>query len=343
MQDGEVVDDFRIRKALPTLRFLHEQGAKTIVIAHLGRDASESLLPVTDALSRYIPATFSTRENLNVDSLEEGDIVVLENLRQDTREVTNDDAFARELASLAEIFVQDAFSVCHREHASIVGIPKYLESYSGLLLEAETSVLEGALSPERPALFVLGGSKLATKEPLIRKFTDLYDMVFIGGALQNEIIAAQGHNVGKSLIGDGAVPMNLLTSEKIYDVTDVVVEHEDTSSSTVAINEVGDTDIIVDIGGESVRALTEILGEYKTIMWNGPLGWYEKGFDAATVNFAQAAAKSGAQVIIGGGDTVAVIQKEGLEDDFDFVSTGGGAMLGFLLNKTLPGLEVLEY
>ncbi len=342
MQDGEVADDFRIHRALPTLRFLQEQGAKTIIIAHVGRDESESLLPVADVLNTLLPVGFTTREQLDISKMDDGDMVLLENLRQDPREIANDESFAKELASLADIFVQDAFSVCHREHASIVGIPKHIDSYAGFLLDAEVQVLSSALEPKHPALFVLGGAKFATKEPLIRKFIEVYDTVFVGGALQNEILAAKGNAVGASVIEDGVIAKDILESESVYEVTDVVVEHEDTFSSTVAIDDVRDTDVIVDIGKETIDALIETLPTYKTIVWNGPLGWYEKGFDAATVRLAHAAVECEAEVIVGGGDTVAVIQKEGLEDDFDFVSTGGGAMLKFLQDGTLPGIEVLR-
>lgn len=342
LKDGVVRNDFRIRKALPTLRFLHEQGAKTIVIAHIGREENETLAPVAAALNEYIPTSFTTRDRLAVEDMKEGEIVLLENLRQDPCEAMNDDTLAQELATLADIFVQDAFSVCHREHASIVGIPKYIESYGGLLLKAEVSVLEHALTPEHPALFVLGGAKFATKEPLIQKFLDIYDDVLIVGALQNEVLAARGHTIGLSRIEDGAISTDILNNKKIFSISDVIVERADGTSATVSVKDVSDTDTIVDIGEASVSRVTKQLGNYSMVLWNGPFGWYEKGYDAATKNFAYALADSGVHTVIGGGDTVAVIQKEGLENKFEFISTGGGAMLQFLLNKTLPGLEALR-
>jgi phosphoglycerate kinase len=342
MYKGTVTNDFRIRRALPTLQFLKDNGAKVLVIAHIGRSGKESLAGVADILNGYIPTTFSTRKELDTSKIREGDIVLLENLRQDPREVANDDDFAQELATLADMFVQDAFSVCHREHASIVSVPKYIDSYCGLLLKAETTVLTRALNPAHPALCILGGAKFKTKEPLIRKFVDLYDKVFIGGALQNEFLAARGIPVGHSVIEDGAVPSDLLVNDKVYSVTDVVVEHSDTTKANVTTREVNHADTIVDIGEGTVRAVTDDMNTYKTILWNGPLGWYEKGYDEATVALAHAVVASGAETIVGGGDTAAVIQKEGLEGRFDFVSTGGGAMLEFLLNKTLPGIAALE-
>lgn len=342
MHNNEVVNDFRIRKALPTLRCLHEQGAKTVVLAHVGRDPSETLAPVAEALNEHIPTTFATRELLDTANMREGDIVLLENLRQDEREVTNDVAFAQELAALGDLFVQDAFSVCHREHASIVGIPQHIPSYGGLLLKAETTVLIRALDPEHPALFVLGGAKFKTKEPLIKKFLDIYDTVFIGGALQNEVLAARGYNVGASVIEDGEISSEMLLSDALLPVGDVVVEREG-SSTTVAIDTVEPGDVIVDIGAHTIHDLAQSISKYKTILWNGPLGWYEKGFDNATITLARAiASQQETSAIIGGGDTVAVVQEEGLEDEFEFVSTGGGAMLSFLLEKTLPGIAVLD-
>ncbi|MAZ67312.1 phosphoglycerate kinase [bacterium] len=342
LHNGKVINDFRVRKALPTLQFLRAQGAKVIVIAHIGRHGSESLAGVAEILNERMPTKFSTRDEIDSSKMTEGEVVLLENLRQDPREVENDDGFARELAALADIFVQDAFSVCHREHASIVGIPRHIDSYAGLLLKAETTVLERVLRPERPALFVLGGSKFATKEPLIRKFIDVYDKIFVGGALQNEFLAARGIAVGRSVIEDGAVPSDLLVSDKMHAVVDVVVEHEDSTKANVPIDRVRHKDTIVDIGENTIASLSSELMRYKTILWNGPLGWYERGYDTATANLARAVVDSGAETIVGGGDTVAVIQKEGLEDRFDFVSTGGGAMLAFLLHKTLPGIEVLK-
>lgn len=342
MRNGVVVNDFRIKRALPTLRFLQEQGAKTIVIAHIGREGNETLKPVADVLATLLPqVSFSTRENCVVESLKEGDIRVLENLRQDAREVENDDSFALELAGLADVFVQDAFSVCHRSHASVVGIPKHIDSYGGLLLKAEVEVLTRALNPEHPALFVLGGAKFETKEPLIRKFLDTYDAVFVGGALQNEVLAARGYEVGESVIEDGIVSEDILNNPKLLLVTDVVVDRKG-NATTVSIEDIRPEDVIVDVGGETINKLGETVSKYKSILWNGPLGWYERGFSGATISLATATAHSDTESILGGGDTVAVVQQERLEDAFDFISTGGGAMLEFLQKGNLPGIEVLK-
>ncbi|QSH39230.1 phosphoglycerate kinase [Candidatus Kaiserbacteria bacterium] len=342
IEKGVVRTDFRIRKAIPTLRFLRDQGARVIVIAHIGRDKNETLQPVADALNEYFPVRFQERKDLDVSTLQNGDITLLENLRQDNREVAGDETLAQELAALADVFVQDAFSVCHRNHASIVGIPKYIKSYGGLLVREETEKLASVLQPEHPALFILGGAKFGTKEPLIRKFMGVYDSVFIGGALQNELLAARGIEVGASVIDDGEVAKDILENEKVADVHDVIVEHVDGSSETLSINQIGNEDTIVDIGEGTMQNFVATFNTYKTIVWNGPLGWYEKGYISATKTCAQTLALSSATTVVGGGDTIALIQKEKLENEFDFVSTGGGAMLEFLLKGTLPGLEVLK-
>jgi len=342
MFNGNIINDFRIRKALSTLTHLKERGARVVVISHIGREQSATLQPVAEELGKHLSVSFMKKELLDTNRLSNGDIVMLENLRQDKREIENDESFAQELAQLADIFVQDAFSVCHREHASIVSIPKYLPSYGGLLLKNEMHVLSQTQTPEHPALFILGGAKLATKEPLIRKFLSIYDKIFIGGILQNEILAASGNDVGMSVIENGSVPAEILLNDKIYKVDDVLIEHINGTSENVLVKEVEESDRIVDMGEASVKLLTTTLHSYKTILWNGPLGWYEKGYDTATIRLAHAIARTNAYTIIGGGDTIAVVQKEGLENKIDFVSTGGGAMLQFLQNGTLPGIDALK-
>ncbi|PCI29937.1 phosphoglycerate kinase, partial [Candidatus Kaiserbacteria bacterium] len=330
VQNGAVQNDFRIRKALPTLKFLIDQGAKIVIIAHIGRDKGDTLHPVSVEMGKHIDLSFMRRSELDTEKMNNGDVILLENLRQDYRETHNHDSLSEDFASMTDIFVQDAFEVCHREHASVVGIPKFMESYGGLLLKEEVETLSNALTPEHPALFILGGAKLATKKPLVEKFLEIYDSIFLGGTLQNEILAAKGFNIGKSVVEDGEVEQNILENHKVQDVIDVLVESSEGVVSTVSVNEVKDGDRIVDMGSGTTEIVSKSLSSYKTILWNGPLGWYERGFDAATVTIARAISKSGAKTIIGGGDTVAVVQKEGLEGEFDFVSTGGGAMLKFL-------------
>lgn len=342
IENGVVVNDYRLRRALPTTEFLVAQGAKVVVLAHIGREPNETLRPVHEALSAHIPAAFASEPHFVHEALQSDDVVILENLRQDSREQENDDVFAEEIASLGDIFVQDAFSVCHREHASIVGVPKHLPSYGGLQLKEEVTALQHAREPEHPALFVLGGAKFKTKGPLIRQSLNLYDAVFVGGALQNEVLAARGCNIGASVVEDGAIPAEILNSDRLILVDDVIVAHEKGGSQERSVKEVSSDETIVDIGPQTMSLLIDTLSQYKMVVWNGPLGWYERGFDAATVALARAIADSTAHSIVGGGDTVAVIEKEGLLEQFDFVSTGGGAMLMFLQEGTLVGIEALD-
>lgn len=342
VDSGRILDDFRIIKAVPTLQFLLDEGARVVVVSHIGRDGTLSLSEVASALREHVPTEFANTIADARNDARAGTVVVVENLRTDPREEENDEAFASELAEGFDIFVQDAFEVCHRAHASIVGVPTLLPSYGGLLLKAEVEALTEALEPTHPALFILGGGKLETKEPLLRKLLPLYDNVFIGGVLQNEILAARGLEIGRSAIEDGVVSFDILTTEKAYIVQDVLVERADRETATVPVAEVLPTDAIVDMGAATIDTLIPTLDTFKTIVWNGPMGWYERGYDEATVRLARALSGIRATTIVGGGDTVAVLEKEGLVDTFTFVSTGGGAMLQFLQNGTLPGVEALD-
>ncbi len=343
IENDLVRDDFRITKALPTLQFLKDAGAKIIVISHIGRSGEQSLRPVAEILTQTIPTTLYATIQEAKDLAREGGIALVENLRSDKRETENNDEWAREIASHADIFVQDAFEVLHREHTSVVGIPKYIESYGGLLVRDEVNNLQKAIEPEHPALFALGGGKLATKEVLMEKLIPLYDKIFIGGVLQNELLKARGGEVGVSKVGDGAVPIDILQNEKEHKVVDVVVRHTSGESSNVDIQDIEKDDTIVDMGEKTIHTLVNALSSFKTIVWNGPFGWYEYGFDEATLAFARGVAGVvGATTIVGGGDTIAVLKKENMLDSFTFVSTGGGAMLQFLQEGTLAGIEALE-
>ncbi|MDP2650207.1 MAG: phosphoglycerate kinase [bacterium] len=348
VQNGRVLDDFRIKKTLPTILYLKERGARVILISHIGREPSDTLAPVAEALNKHLPVAFRRRENANTDALRDGEVILLENLRQDPREMANDYGFANELALLADLFVQDAFGTCHRAHASFVGIPKFLPSFGGMLVRQEVEALSRAREPEHPSLFVLGGAKVETKEPLSRKFLGVYDKVFVGGALANDLLAAQGFPIGASKIEDGKVPREILHHPNLLAIDDVVVLHPDASTNTVHPKDVSAGDVIVDIGQKSVERLTAALTECRTVLWNGPLGWYEKGFSDATRELARAITTGKADdgvclthAIIGGGDTIAAIGKP-IEGSCSFVSTGGGAMLEFLLKGTLPGIKALE-
>lgn len=324
---GKIVDDFRLRAALPTIKFLLKNGAKVTIIAHLGR-RGESLAPVKKWLTSKI-------KNKN--------LKILENIRQNPGEMANDREFAQKLASLGDIFVNDAFAACHREHASIVGVPKLLPSYAGLQLEKEIKVLGALNKPAKPLMMIVGGAKFESKLPVVNKFINKADKVFIGGALANLFFKRLGYEVGGSFI-DPQPPsiIKLLKSKKVTLPVDVVVKKESGTSAVVIPDHVGTNDVIVDAGPKTIDNLAKDIKRAKTIVWNGPLGVYESGFTQGTEDLAKLIIKSKAKTVIGGGDIVAVMGKLGLIKKFSFVSTGGGAMLEFLAHGTLPGIKALK-
>ncbi|MDD2657649.1 MAG: phosphoglycerate kinase [Candidatus Pacebacteria bacterium] len=330
---GNVVSDYRLRRAVPTIQYLRECGAKVILISHIGEQGTETLAPVARALGELVPRvsffgeTIGERARRAVRELAPGDVLVLENLRRDRGEKMNSHAFAHELAALADVFVQDSFDTCHRPHASIIGVPELLPSYAGLLLEEEVRELSRALDPKHPALAVIGGAKFSTKEPVLTTLFKTYDQVFVGGALASDFLKAKGQDVGASLVSltDPSRIKNILNDPRLILPIDSVIQD----------------DKILDHGPGTIALLTDLAKNAKTILWNGPLGKYEDGFVEATDAFARAIAASGARSVIGGGDTVAALEGLGLLSHFSFVSTGGGAMLEFLARGTLPGIEAL--
>lgn len=345
--NGEVRDDFRIKKSITTLNFLRDNGAKTIIISHIESVETKSLEIVYEYLSKsfkmkFAKDYFSEGTRNAIDKMNEGDFLLLDNIRVYEGEEKNSEHFARQLSSLGGIYVNEAFSVSHRRHASIVGAPKFLPSFAGILFEDEVVNLSKAFNPEHPFLFILGGAKFETKMPLIEKFLKLADFVFIGGALANDFFREKGCETGLSVLSPKKFNLGkMLNSDKLLLPIDVVVKN----NQGVFIkrpNNVLKEDKILDAGPATVSMLREKLLSSKFVLWNGPLGDYEKGFREGTVELARAIAKCRAKSIIGGGDTLAVVSKLNLEDKFSFISTGGGAMLDFLANETLPGIEALE-
>jgi phosphoglycerate kinase len=311
IRGGKILDDFRIKKALPTIKFLQKKGAKIILISHLGKESGQTLKPVI----KYL------------DKLKLKNVVLMENLRLNKGEENNSSVFAKQLSRLGDIYVNDAFPVCHREHASIVGVPKYLPSYAGFQLENEVKNLKMAEHPTHPFLFILGGAKFETKIPLIKKFLNKADGVFIGGALMNNFFKEKGIDVGKSLIDNKKFGLKkLMNNKKLILPIDVVIKNQS----------------FVDIGEKTTDLLIGLIKRSKFVLMNGPMGNYEKGFGKATEKILKAMAQSKAKVIIGGGDTVALVSKLKLEKKFFFVSSGGGATLEFLSKGTLPGIKALR-
>ncbi len=341
---GVLRDTYRLERSRQTLEFLRAQGAKTLIISHIGRDPKETLRPAFDYLKEIIPIKFisSLREaKEKMTHLHEGGFLLLENLRSFGGETTNDPVFTEELASCADIFVNEAFAASHRSHASIVGVPKLLPSYIGLVFAEEVEQLSKTFSPAHPALVILGGAKFETKTPLIGKFLKIADTVFVCGALSNDIYKARGYETGTSLVSPHLPPAFLRANPKLQVPVDVVARgaqgSRTKSADTVLLDEK-----IVDAGPETLADLRALIERAKFVLWNGPLGEYEAGFDAGTIALAEMLAESDAETIIGGGDSLAVVSKLGLLERFSFVSTGGGAMLQFLATGTLPGIEALR-
>ncbi len=349
IKDGKIVDDFRIKAAIPTISFLQKKGSIIILMAHLGDDGSKSLEPIYLKLKKMIPGvnfvTTSIHSNETskiISNLKNGEVVLLENIRRDDGEKKNMPSFARGLSRLAEFYVNDAFSVSHRAHASTVGITKYLPGFAGFQLIDEINNLSKSFNPKHPFLFILGGSKFETKIPLVKKFLKNADNVFIGGAIANDFIKAKGYEVGSSLVSENNIQIKtFLKAKSLIIPTDVIVE-KDGKSRNAKIDEVGSDECILDIGKESIASLKKLIEESKFILWNGTLGKYESGFGSATEDVLKIISKSNALSIVGGGDTVALITKLKLKDKIGFVSTGGGATLDFLATGTLPGIKALK-
>jgi len=344
---GVVSNAYRLQRALPTLRYLHEQGAKTIIVGHIGRKPEETLKPIHAELEKHLPvqwggtiATDRFKEHLAV--LPEGYFLLAENLRQDEREKGNDPEWAKEVADLADIYINDAFPNCHREHMSMVGLPKYLPAYAGLNLIEEIGHLQKVMKPERPSLFMIGGAKFDTKMPLVEKYLDDYDHLFVSGALMNDIFKAKGYEVGTSLVSDVDLSgVEFITNKKLLLPIDVVVEGSN-GKRTVKPDKVAPDESIMDAGPETVSMLKNYINQAKTILWNGPFGNFEAGFSDSTLETVKLLADSDAMSVVGGGDTVAAIEKLGLNDKLGFVSTGGGAMLTLLEYGTTPALDALN-
>ncbi len=365
-EDRNVLDDTRILASLPTIRHLISQGAKTIIITHLGRpknyDAHLRVDPLAEALSRYIARpvrkldrTVGEEVKKVIEIMKPGDVLMLENLRFHEEEKRNDPQFARELASLADIFVNDAFGTAHRAHASTVGVPKYLPAVAGFLLETEVVHLTKLLeTPERPFYAVLGGNKIADKLGVISNFLNRVDELFLGGGMCFTFLKARGLNVGKSIVWDEYLeeakrimkeiekgnsrcslhlPLDFVLAPEISEVAE---------SKVTTVENFYDDWMGLDIGPMTQKFYRDSLQEAKTIFWNGPMGVFEiEKFAAGTKMICETMAYSRGTTIVGGGDSDAALRRFGYSGLITFVSTGGGACLKFLEGEPLPGVESL--
>ena len=370
VKDGKVSDATRIERLVPTLRDLMDRGARVVVLSHFGRPKGKavpdmSLAPVADALSQalgrpvaFAPDCVGDAAKKVVDGLKDGEVALLENLRFHAGEEKNDAAFARELASLGDFYVNDGFSVSHRAHASTEAIARLLPSAAGRNMQAELEALEAALgSPKHPVLAIVGGAKISTKLDVLGNLIGKVDALVIGGAMANTFLHALGTDVGKSLCeSDLADTARAIMAKadaagcEIVLPSDVVVASKleaGAASETVRVAGVPPDKMILDIGPDSATALAKRLEGTHTLLWNGPLGAFEfPPFDKATVVVAKAAAKvtrAGTLAsVAGGGDTVAALRHAGAADDFTYVSTAGGAFLEWLEGKELPGVAALQ-
>ncbi|MCS4274770.1 MULTISPECIES: phosphoglycerate kinase [Raoultella] len=357
VKDGKVTSDARIRASLPTIELALKQGAKVMVTSHLGRPTEGeyneefSLLPVVN----YLKDKLSNPVRLVKDYLDgvevaAGELVVLENVRFNKGEKKDDEALSKKYAALCDVFVMDAFGTAHRAQASTHGIGKFADvACAGPLLAEELDALGKALKePARPMVAIVGGSKVSTKLTVLDSLSKIADQLIVGGGIANTFVAAQGHNVGKSLYEADLVEeaKRLLTTCDIPVPTDVRVatEFSETATATLkSVNDIKDEEQILDLGDVSAQKLADILKNAKTILWNGPVGVFEfPNFRKGTEIVANAIADSEAFSIAGGGDTLAAIDLFGISDKISYISTGGGAFLEFVEGKVLPAVAMLE-
>ena len=367
-EKGKIADDARIKAAIPTINYLSENGAKVILMSHLGRPKGEanpdfSLKPVADYLANeyndkftFIPSELVVDENVKdaVEKLDEGQIALLENTRYRKEETKNGDEFAKELASLADLYVNDAFGTSHRAHASNVGVASILPSAVGFLIEKEIDVMGKALeAPEHPFVSILGGAKVSDKIGVIENLITKVDTILIGGGMAYTFLKAMGKEIGKSLLEEDKMDLSLELVEKakangveILLPVDVVIADKieaGVDTEIVDIDNIPEDKEALDIGPKTAELFADKIKEAKTVVWNGPMGVFEiKEFADGTNQVAKALSESDAVTIVGGGDSALAIEMAGLKDKITHVSTGGGASLEFLEGKDLPGISAIE-
>ncbi len=365
LKDGVITDDTRIKAALPTINYLIEQGGKVILVSHLGRPKGQvkeefRLNPVADRLSELLGKEvikvndcIGEEPQKAIAKMQPGDVLLLENVRFYAEETKNDPQFAKQLAELADVYVNDAFGTAHRAHASTAGVAQYLPAVAGFLMEKELEMLGKALeNPQRPFVAVIGGAKVSDKIGVIDNLLDKVNTLIIGGGMANTFLKAQGYNVGKSLLEEDKVDLAKELLEKAKNAgidlllpVDAVVASspESTESQTVSVEQVPADQMILDIGPQTAEKFAAVLKHAATVVWNGPMGVFEiDAFAKGTEFVARALAESNAISIVGGGDSAAAVKKTGVADKISHISTGGGASLEFLEGKELPGVKVLQ-
>jgi phosphoglycerate kinase len=362
VKDGEVTDDTRIQRALPTVQYLLSEGAHPVLISHLGRPKAEpdpkyAMDPVARKLEELLgepvlklDAVVGPEVEKELESWDGRGVILLENSRFHPGETKNDPELSERLASLADLYVNDAFGAAHRAHATTVGVAERLPAAAGLLLEEEVDYLDGVLEdPERPFVAILGGAKVSDKLGVIESLLEVADTLLIGGAMCFTFFKAKGYEVGHSLVEDDylgeAKRLMGEAGEKLVLPVDVVVAdemEESAESETVGVDEIPSGRMGLDIGPRTVEHFKEHISGAKTIFWNGPMGVFEiDAFAKGTEGVARAVAESGATSVIGGGDSVAAVRKLGLEDEMSHISTGGGASLEYVEGRELPGVAAL--
>jgi phosphoglycerate kinase len=359
LKNGSITSDARIRAALPTIKAASSAGAKVMLMSHLGRpeegvyDEAASLKPVAEHLSEALGQNVRLiKEYLNGENLDlaDGDVVLFENVRFNKGEKKDDEALAKQYAALCDVYVMDAFGTAHRAQASTHGVGKFApEACAGPLLAGELEALGKALdNPARPVVAIVGGSKVSTKLDVLNALEKVCDQIIVGGGIANTFLAAAGHPVGKSLCEHDLIDAakDIASRVEIPLPVDVVVasEFSETATATIRnISDVKDDDMILDVGPETAGQFADLLKNAKTILWNGPVGVFEfDQFENGTKVLAHAIADSAAFSLAGGGDTVAAIDKYGVNENISYISTGGGAFLEFVEGKTLPAVAMLE-
>lgn len=359
--NGEILSDFRVRAVLPSINYLLECGAsKIILISHLGRPKGKDLklslrvvaVKLEELLKRpviFVADSRGTETAATITGSLDNSVLLLENLRFYDEEEKDDEIFAKELAGLADLYINDAFGVCHRQNASVSAITKFLPSYGGLLLKREIENLDRAIKNfQRPLVLVLGGAKISTKLPLIKSFSNLADSVLIGGAIANTFLKAWNFPVGQSLVENEmfgeASQIGAAKAEMVLPGDFLVGDGFGATKAEIRrLGEVQEKEWILDIGPASIMMFEDIVKKAKTIIWNGPMGYFENSlFDGGTKKVVEAIAASSAFSVVGGGETLTALEKWNLFDKVSFVSTGGGAMLSYLAGESMPGLQALN-